>query len=650
MNTLTYEEARQYVKTHAAEYLKPDGSKKGFICPICNSGTGPTGTGITTKDNIHFTCWKGCFTSADIFEIIGKQYNLADGEAFKKAYSIFNIEAVSDTQPARISKPEAAPKDEETDYKAFFSQAHENISKTDYPARRGLSPETVARFNLGYIEKWQSPTALRKGIHPPYSPRLIIPTGSGSYVARDTRSEVPTQVSQYKKMKEGHSIPFNMRALDQTERPVFIVEGETDAMSIYEAGGEAVALGSVSNVNQLLKALETSRPAKPLIIALDNDHPGQQATQKLTEGLKQLEISFYKADITTGSKDANEALTGNRAQFTAAVQRAEARTEHPEDADAEASEKYRQTSARYHLNDFISGIRNGANTEYIPTGFTALDDVLDGGLYEGLYILGAISSLGKTTYILQIADQIAQQGKDVIVFSLEMARSELMAKSISRLSFTGCIAQGIDRKNAKTTRGITTRARHEYYSDAEKDLIRNAVAGYAAFAGTLYILEGTGEIGTAQIRQTVEEHIRFTGNKPVIVIDYLQILAAFDPRMSDKQNTDKTVLELKRISREFKIPIVGISSFNRANYNTSAAMEAFKESGAIEYSSDVLLGLQLKGVGCKDFDVNIEKSKDPREVELVVLKNRNGASGRTIEYDYFPMFNCFEERGKKGRP
>jgi replicative DNA helicase len=53
----------------------------------------------------------------------------------------------------------------------------------------------------------------------------------------------------------------------------------------------------------------------------------------------------------------------------------------------------------------------------------------------------------------------------------------------------------------------------------------------------------------------------------VIIIDYLQILSLAELRGSDKQNTDKSVFELKRLSRDFKIPIIGISSLNRDNYN-----------------------------------------------------------------------------------
>ena len=66
----TKEEAKDYIKTHAEDYLTRARDKKSFICPICGSGSGDKGTGITTKDHIHFTCWAGgCFKNADIIDI-----------------------------------------------------------------------------------------------------------------------------------------------------------------------------------------------------------------------------------------------------------------------------------------------------------------------------------------------------------------------------------------------------------------------------------------------------------------------------------------------------------------------------------------------------------------------------------------------------
>lgn len=87
------------------------------------------------------------------------------------------------------------------------------------------------------------------------------------------------------------------------------------------------------------------------------------------------------------------------------------------------------------IDSFKRHIAETANIKPISTGFKNLDNILGGGLYAGLYIIGAVSSLGKTTFSLQIADQIATSGTDVLIFSLEMATNELIAKSVSRLTY-----------------------------------------------------------------------------------------------------------------------------------------------------------------------------------------------------------------------
>ena len=70
--------ARTEIQRRAKELLQPDNSKQGYICPICGSGSGNKGTGITTKDGIHFTCWAGCFSNSDIIDIIGMEQGLTE--------------------------------------------------------------------------------------------------------------------------------------------------------------------------------------------------------------------------------------------------------------------------------------------------------------------------------------------------------------------------------------------------------------------------------------------------------------------------------------------------------------------------------------------------------------------------------------------
>jgi replicative DNA helicase len=260
-------------------------------------------------------------------------------------------------------------------------------------------------------------------------------------------------------------------------------------------------------------------------------------------------------------------------------------------------------------------------------------------------------------------DNIAASGQDVIIISLEMARAELLAKSISRHTLKEDIKQFETTKHAKTTRGILTGARYANYSQQERAIIEAAIRSYGEYAEHIYIHEGMGDIGINEIREIVKNHIRLTGRKPVILIDYVQILAPYNIKATDKQNTDKAVLEMKRISRDFSIPVIGISSFNRDNYTEPVNMAAFKESGAVEYSSDVLLALQYEGMdyvrGEKKEDrgkrirdlledqANKGRSGQAQSIQVKVLKHRNGSKGSTA-VDFYPMFNFFCEKGKSG--
>lgn len=635
------ERARQKVNGHYS-----------YICPSCGNGSGSSGTGIALDPHSKTPRYK-CFVcglSEDVIGLWKIHTGIADDtEAFKGLYDYYSIEVDTPAQTAKkdFSEYQNQTKNEQhtdmsihtaTDTQAdkanlmsYYRECQSHIAETDYPAQRGLSAEVVKRYMLGYD------TGFNRGTGGKIWKALIIPTGKNSFVARNTDSTAQ-KTDRYR--KNGASQLYNIKCLKTAQKPIFICEGELDALSIVEVGGEAVALGSTANYSHLVKLLEAQKPAQPLILALDNDEDGQKTTENLAKELERVQIPFYRLNPYGDKKDANEALMADREAFTQAVAGAE-RIE--EEALEAQKEEYLKTSVASHLQEFINGIADSVNTPYTPTGFTKLDEVLEGGLYEGLYIVGAISSLGKTTLITQIADQIAESGEDVLIFSLEMARTEIMAKSISRLTLLDVLQNDGKVSNAKTTRGITTGSRYAGYSKTEQDLIQRAIKAYSGYAEHIFIHEGVGDIGADQIREEVRKHILFTGKKPTVVIDYLQILAPADVRATDKQNTDKAVLELKRISRDYKIPVIGISSFNRANYKEAVTMEAFKESGAIEYSSDILIGLQLKGAGKKDFDANEAKTKNPREIELVVLKNRNGATGKKVELEYYPLFNYFKE-------
>lgn len=622
-------QVKEYLKEQLVDFLEERNIniRKNFIClnPEHLEST-PSMSYDARRDKVH--CF-GCGADYDIFNLIGIEYGLDDFQSqFNKACELYDVEVEQNHTIKPKSVITSQNKRESEDVKMstidYYKACEAAVHQTNYFKSRGLSDETIRTFSLGYDAQNQ---------------RVVIPVNREFYLSRsvaDKRFYNPSNVK---------SIIFNLKALQAKNKPVFVVESTFCALSVIQCGGDCIGLNGLNNVNQLIEVIQQHQLTDlKLIVALDNDDAGRKASYDLMVKLKEMNIQAIIYNLSDEFKDPNELLVADASRLKANVADAEQEFEkyldelkkQQEEEVQRIKAEYQATSALGHLQGFIDDIAT-IDTNYIPTGFSELDRTLGGGLFEGLYFIGALSSLGKTTFTLQVADQVAQQGHDVLIISLEMARSELMAKSISRLTFTG------DCRYAKTTRGITTAAYYKHYSDEERACINQAINEYATYAEHIFITESVGNTTVDEVRRLIDNHVKITGNKPLVVIDYVQILRPLDPRMSDKQAVDYNVMELKRISRDFKIPIIGISSLNRQSYKEKISMTSFKESGAIEYSSDILIGLQLKGVGGENFDVDEAKAKDEREIELVILKNRNGKTGVKIDYIFNPKFNSFEE-------
>ena len=655
------EELKRKLPEYVRRITEPDKRIHGmWKCPLCGSGSGSGRShdgAFSIKDGILWKCF-ACGESGDIFKLIEKYEGVTDfKEQMQRAAEVtgVNIDYVSKTtEPRKGAEKVEAKKPTPGQFKSYIEKCQAAAGKTDYFFKRGFDPEDVKRFGLGYDESHKA---------------IVIPYDQcGSYYI--SRSVIDKKFYKPNSEEAGAEPIYNARALYFDNMPCFVAESQLDAISIMiaaEGQCNAVAVGG-TGYNKLIEQLKQKPAKSTLIINLDNDDKGKETTRKLSEALDEIKAKYIIADYTLTEypeekrKDANDYLCGNPEQFKIDVMNNINLAINLADAEKAAErEQYKANSAAEMLKDFIDGINKSVDTEPISTGFTNLDSALNGepgeiggGLYPGLYIIGAISSLGKTTLMLQIADQIASAGYDVLYFSLEMSAAELISKSLSRLTYLNCNG---NTRNAKTARGITTASRYPKYSQEEKELIKKAMTQYRGYAENLYIYEGVGDIGAQGIRQRVDDHKRITGKTPIVFIDYLQILAPYDKRSSDKQNTDKAVLELKRLSRDYKTPVIAISSFNRDSYTNEVDMSAFKESGAIEYGSDVLMALQPLGMksGNGATEENKKLVKDcksnlTREVEAVILKNRNGRTGAKVGFKYYSLFNYFEpkeiERGK----
>ena len=625
---MTRDQAKQEIKRRYADYLQPAKKHGTYICPLCKNGTGSTGDGITVKPGTtHLKCFK-CSFGGDLIDLYQREHGATMPEAFAALCERFNI-AVDDhtaapvkTQPAPTSAPATGGAEAQAEYKVYFIECGERLTDRaalEYLSFRGISLETAAQYGLGFDPA---------GRNPPTSPRLIIPTSASSYLARDTRRELTEQERRFAKMKEGAAQLFNPDALTRAAEnaPVFIVEGEIDALSIIEAGGEAVATGSTSNTHKLLEYIEEHGTKATLLLCPDNDEAGRRAGRELAEGLQGLNIAHLSVDITGGHKDANESLTSDRAAFIDAVQAAQRSTSATPD------------SVTAYINSLMAGeIENFRRSSTRKTGFENLDRQA-GGIYPGLYVLGAISSLGKTTFIHQVADQMAAAGEHILFFSMEQSRLEMVSKSLARITAqrdisTACTSLSI--RGGRLTPAALDAARA--YTEAVQD--------------RMSVIEGNFACTVSFIGEYVRRYMSRNEVKPVVIVDYLQILQG-EGRQTVKEQTDNNVTELKRISRALDLPIILVSSVNRSNYLAPIDFESFKESGGIEYTADVVWGLQLSALNDDLFTkeksiiekrerIREAKQEMPRQVELVCLKNRYGISSYKASFEYYPQFDLF---------
>lgn len=625
-----------------------------YVCPFCHSGDGPNQTGALKwyKETNTFTC-HACNTSGDVITLYRQEYGLTFPDALKALAQEAGIteEITFSGKASREFEGVKAPMDISfnedgsilpeslpaitADYTEYYRQCQRNLLESEpaqaYLEKRGITWQVAIGFGVGFdsaADPANAPGAMgdEHKAHP--VPRIIIPTSPAHYVGRSIN---PDTAPAYVKMNNKGGKPgiFLTEMLFCGAERVFVTEGAFDALSFVEVGYCAIALNSTNNADLLLKMLEEKPVKSTLILCLDSDKAGKDATEKIKEGLRRLNIAYITADVNGGKKDPNEALTADREAFIAAIDKVIAQTGDRPDS-----------TLSYIDNLMDSEIEKFGKSSQM-TGFANLDARAK-GLYPGLYVMAAISSLGKTTLALQMADNLAANGHDVLFFSMEQSRLEMVSKSFARFT-----AQA-DMRNAVNALSI-----RQGYRPVQ---VQDAIQQYKAVIGNrLSIIEGNFNCDIGFIADYIRQYITRTGKKPAIFIDYLQILQPSTDgkiRNSKKDEMDLAVIELKRLSRELDLTIVVISSLNRANYMTPFAFESLKESGGIEYTADVIWGLQLgcldeamfekeSGINAKRKRINEAKEENPRKIKFVCLKNRYGISHYEINFTYYPEFDLF---------
>ncbi len=259
----------------------------------------------------------------------------------------------------------------------------------------------------------------------------------------------------------------------------------------------------------------------------------------------------------------------------------------------------------------------------IPTGFIDLDYKLSGLQRSDLILIAARPSMGKTAFVLNIAQHVAfRQNLSVAVFSLEMSKEQLVNRLFS-LEFH-VDAQLLRTGNLKDT-------------DWDK-----LIEGAGIIGKSRLIIDDTSGISIAEMRSKCRK-FKLEQNLDLIIIDYLQLMSGSSKRSNEsrQQEISEISRSLKGLARELNVPVIALSQLSRAvesRNDKRPMLSDLRESGAIEQDADVCMFIYRD-------DYYNHDSEDKNIAEIIIAKQRNGPIG-TIRLAWMPQYTRFgnEER------
>jgi replicative DNA helicase len=265
------------------------------------------------------------------------------------------------------------------------------------------------------------------------------------------------------------------------------------------------------------------------------------------------------------------------------------------------------------VTEALSGIDKLASSDHIytglPTGFSDFDDLTSGLQPSSLVVLAARPSMGKTALAINMAQNIANDGAGVLVFSLEMSDQELVYRMLSSQS-------GIPLKKIRSGRLSKPPA---------KDW-DNLVKAAAELSKCNIIIDDTPAISISEIRSK-SRRIFSRYKIGLVIIDHLQLVTAGDPtRPSFNRNQEISFISrsLKALAKELDIPVLVLSQLSRgveSRTDKKPILSDLRESGAIEQDADIVAFLYREEYYKRD-DTAV-----PNFAELDIAKHRNGSCG-----------------------
>ena len=625
-----------------------------YICPVCGNGSGKDGDGLTVKQyawGYNYHCFKEGknYTAVDLIklaygvdeakvvEIAREKFGVEEAQSLK--ISTFNgkkekIESsiVSGITAASIVAQSSKQALSDKDPLDTVDDVLKNYGEKLYPYAQGqlagfLQSRGGTFRGLGFEDLQEVGGGYAYG-------KLILPYDDYHYFEREIEGKGKKYIKGSRQMYNPYDVDFKL--------PVIVTEGEIDCLSVHKVSGlPCIAVGSAINFKNLVNWLEKTETSVEriggsgsprLILIGDNDQTGQKNALEGVQRLIEAKYLAVSAILSPAEKyDANEWLQkdaeGLKKRLHEIYKQADIELKKisaqiafqkqlEEDGGFMSAEDYN----RLLFDDELEELKKVAKRK---TGYKNLDEKQE--ILPGLYFIGAISSLGKTSFCLQWAEQMARLGETVLFCSYEMSLIELHSKVLAR---------NVYLKNQHTT--LTATQIRRGGNDSDLKAVRQEL-DLKNFRIAKFNFETIDEL-IEKLRKTIEKMKK----PPTIFIDYLQFIRPSRELRdtSTKTAIDDIVMKLKIFQQETNAIIVVVSSFNRMNYTQTAAFESFKESGGVEYTADVLFALELyctaelRGTQSSVQDdrkaIDMAKKEYPRKIRLKCLKNRVGG-----------LYDCF---------
>ena len=248
----------------------------------------------------------------------------------------------------------------------------------------------------------------------------------------------------------------------------------------------------------------------------------------------------------------------------------------------------------------------------VPSGFTALDNVLSGFQKSDLVIIAARPSMGKTTFALDIARNAAlQHGASVGIFSLEMSDQQLVDRLLAAEA-------GVDSWKLRTGK---------LSNDNEYEALQSAMT--KLHKAPIHIIDEAA-MNIVKMRSAARR-LKNEYGLDLLIVDYLQLMSPTLTKNSDSmvQQVTEISRSLKILARELQVPVIALSQLSRAveQRGGKPRLSDLRDSGSIEQDADVVMFIHREDKMNKD-----KEAERPNIAEIMVEKHRNGPVGHAELY------------------